>query len=162
MTRKLWFWPALVVALLGAVVVADAVMIWVAVSDPSFAVEEDYYPRAVAWDETMAARRRSDALGWSVRWALAPQAPGAGGTEVTAILVDRSGAPVEGARVTLETFHNARAATVLRAELRAIGDGRYAAVLPMRRPGLWEMRLDARRGDDRLVDVATEELPGAR
>ena len=37
--RKGWYWPWILVALMGVVVVPNAILIWVATSDPSFAVE---------------------------------------------------------------------------------------------------------------------------
>ena len=47
MMRKPWFWPAMIVGLLLLAVGANVGLMIVASSDPSFAVEEDYYDKAV-------------------------------------------------------------------------------------------------------------------
>ena len=70
--RKGWLWPVLVVGLLLVSVTANLVILFVATNDPSFAVEKDYYTKAVNWDEKRAQDARNLALGWNVDLAAVP------------------------------------------------------------------------------------------
>ncbi len=151
-------WPFFVAALLAIPVVIDIGVILFVGSDPSFAVEPQYYQKAVAWDDELAQRRANDALGWKVHVALRS---GPGETRLEVQLVDRDGVPVRDATLTAQTFHVARASRVLPVSFdAAAADRGYVAVVPMRRPGLWEVRLEIRRGADRFTRVERVELFG--
>ena len=153
---KGWYWPLLIVVLSAIILIPNAILVYLATTDPSFAVEEDYYRKALAWDETMDQRRRNEALGWTVEVAFAPGDPGR--VEVRADISDRDGRAVDGATVDVATFHNARAARILTATMIPGDDGGYVASLPMRRPGLWELRFEIIRGDARFTHTAVREL----
>lgn len=139
-------WPAVIVGALAIHATAWLTVAWVANSDPSYAVEEDYYRKAVEWDAGRAELAASDALGWQLTYHVEP-GPGPAEATVHATLSDRDGAPLDGAALALETFHNARAGDILRADLTPAGDGAYSARLPMQRPGVWELRFTADRGE---------------
>jgi nitrogen fixation protein FixH len=145
---RLWPW-----ALGSVLAVTMAGNIWVmrlAGADASFAVEPDYYRKAVDWDSTMAQSGRNTALGWDLDAKLAP--PGADGhSRVTVVLRDVDGAPLDDAVIRLEATHNAQARRVLEATLQATGDGTYHALLPDARRGIWELRFEATRGADRFT-----------
>jgi nitrogen fixation protein FixH len=153
-------WPLLIVGLLALQVALGAFFVWRAVSDPSFAVEEDYYEKAVQWDAHREQAARNRDLGWVLTETVVP--PPAAGTDATlqVSIHDAEGGPVAGARVHVEAFHNVRAGRVLRADLEEIEPGRYAAPLPMRRPGLWEVRTAADRGGDHFTHVGRLHLGG--
>lgn len=150
--RKDRVWPTIVVALLGGNLALGAVLIRVANADPHFAVEPDYYRRAVDWDSTRAQAARNAALGWT--WT--PSLGAVRGDRVPMMLAitTRDGTPVDGATVTVEARAVAHASDVLVDTLAARGAGWYGTALPMRRTGLWEFRLRATRGET----VATTEL----
>lgn len=141
-------WPAAIVVVLLVTVVANGVLLWAASHGDAPAIEPDYYRRAVAWDSTLAARRASAALGWTADAALGPVGRGGGEVEVTLAMAD--GAPVEGAAVRVTAIHNARGGRIVEGALAAAGGGRYAAVLPLARPGRWELRIAAVRGAERF------------
>lgn len=145
---RLWPW-----ALGSVLAVTMAGNIWVmrlAGSDTSFAVEPDYYRKAVDWDSTMAQSGRNTALGWDLDVQLAP--PGAdGSSRVNVALRDADGAPLEDAVIQVEATHNAQASRVLEATLEARGDGTYHALLPDAHRGIWELRFEATRGGDRFT-----------
>src|SRR5512136_3054494 len=115
--KRGWYWPFLLVGLLAAGVGANVYFLARAVGDPSFAVEPDYYAKAVAWDAHQAQARENADLGWSVTIDVAPADLATGRARVVAKLVDRDGRAVPGASVGLEAFHNARAADVRKATL---------------------------------------------
>lgn len=155
-----WLWPATIVGLLAASATANVAFVIVATGDASFAVERDYYRKALEWDATRAQEARNAVLGWRLRADLVPAREGRA-MELRAWLTSADGAPIEGATVTAEVFHNARAAQVTTAPLAARGGGMYGTVLPVARPGLWELRFTVM--SNRRVFTATmiEELAAA-
>jgi nitrogen fixation protein FixH len=148
------------VALLAASAGANIALVVITSRDTSFAVEPNYYAKALAWDQTMAQQARSEALGWSLGLRVDP-ADARGRKTVTVRLADRAGAPIEGAEVAVEVFHNARASRILSAALSPEGQG-YVAVMPIDRPGLWEFRLRVTRGPEVFVATLTRDVTEGR
>lgn len=143
-------WPALIIGLLLSNAVFCAVTAYFATSDPSFAVEPDAYQKGLAWNEQVAARRASDALGWSIDLAIGePDEIGRRAIQLT--LADRDGAAIEGLAVEGTIFHQARAANRLPLTFAPTEPGRYTVVAPLRRDGWWQFELNAQRGDDRFI-----------
>lgn len=160
--KKLHLFPGIVFGLLGLNGAIVGVTLYLAHSDASFAVEPDYYQKALTWDETAAKLERSIALGWTA--AVEAGDPGAPGRHVSVRLTDSAGAPIDGAAVSLVAFHNARAAEQIRCELPSAGTERpgvYTAQIPADRAGLWEFRITAARGGDEFAAVVRMELSGA-
>ena len=127
--------------------------IWVALiasKDEAFAVEPDYYQKAVHFDDEMALRAESQRLGWHVTPTLDLGTPGKAGA-VAATLTDSAGTPIRGATVQLLAMHNARASHQLTATLAESGDGVYRAPLDAERPGEWELRFTVSKGKDRFA-----------
>jgi nitrogen fixation protein FixH len=142
-------WPLGVVAALALTVGANLWVLHLAGDRDAAVVEPDYYRKALAWDSTLAQQARDRALGWRVAADLGPLARD-GRARVAVRLLDRDGHAVRAAAVALEAVHNLDAARPRRATLAPDGDG-YAAEVPLGRPGLWELRLDVRRGADHFV-----------
>jgi nitrogen fixation protein FixH len=153
-----WQWPLLIVALLVGGAGANLGLMLAATGDASFAVEPDYYQKALHWDETMAQEARNAALGWTIA-VVFERAAQPGAVKLTARVDDRTGHAIEGAHVAVEAFHSARARRVLRATLTAAAAGRYSATLPLDRPGLWELRLRVERGDQVFTKTLVQDLP---
>jgi nitrogen fixation protein FixH len=158
MTGKGWYWPLVIVGLLLGSIVANLGLMVLASNDRSFAVEKDYYRKALAWDETMAQERRNAELGWSLEATLAPAAGSTHHARLDVTVRDASARPIEGARVTVEALQSARASQVFPATLSPRGDGRYAATLPSSRHGLWELRFRIERGGDIFTAVVARDL----
>lgn len=154
-----WIWPAIVIGLLSMQVGICGVSVYLATADRSFAIEPDYYRKAVAWDQTRAAQRAGATLGWRMRLTVEPQCDEFGRRLVELSLVDSAGAAVEGAQVEAIAFHHARANERQRIELPSQGGGRFAATAPLRRAGLWEFRVRAQRGSDILEETMLLDLP---
>lgn len=147
-------WPWVPVALLGAMVTGLGVMASIAVNDSGFALERDYYAKAVAYDEEIAQRAQNARLGWSLTVTAAAAQP-ATPSRVEVRLGDGQD-KLERARVRVEALRNAAAGRVLEAELRETEPGRYAADLPLRRGGLWDFRFTVTRDGARFTK--TERL----
>jgi nitrogen fixation protein FixH len=147
--RRHFAWPVAITLVLAVFVGWNVWLIRVATRDPSFAVEEDYYQRALRWDDELAQRRRNDALGWRLLPSLSVIAPDSGAMLV--VRLDDRARPVDGARVTVRALHIARSAEPLDAVLQASGPGLYQTRLALRRPGIWELRFDVTRAGERFT-----------
>lgn len=150
------FWIGLVIALLGGNALAMGVLIAKS-GDPSSRVMPDYYQRAVAWDDTVAALQASDELGWTVESRLIATAPGRARLIVT--IRDVAGAPVGGAGVDAEVRHRSRGEGVALALVER-DRGRYEADLAAPGIGLHVVGVRARSGNDHYTGQATVELEG--
>jgi len=141
-------WPLIIAGALAVHALAWVAVAYLATSNPTYAVEEDYYQKALAWDASQAQAARSAALGWQVEPTIErAELPGSEPVILLAI-TDRSGEPLEGATVSLEAFHNSRADRILRVVLESSSAGLYRAQLPMHQNGQWELRLAVTRGED--------------
>jgi nitrogen fixation protein FixH len=148
-------WPVIIVALLLGNVTAVMVLIGSSRAGESHHVVPDYYEKAVAWDQTMAQERANLDLGWSVE-----VTPGTGG-ELVLTVRDRAGAPVEGATIQIDGFHRANASSIVRALAADRGEGRYVALLPIARAGLWQLELTATRGPAVFTRTLVRDLAPA-
>jgi len=156
-------WPAAMIAVLALTVLANVAVLRLAHDPDAAIVEPDAYPKAVAWDSTAARRDASDALGWRATATIDPIAgTGAAARAVVRVhIVDRAGRPVDGARVMVEAIHNRERRRPF-ATLSGCGDGAYDASLPLPRAGLWELRVNAERGDERFTtSLRTDAVQGA-
>jgi nitrogen fixation protein FixH len=160
-TGKLWAWApgALLAALLGT----QLTVLHFVLEDPSFALEPDYYRKAVAWDTQRALERQSQALGWHAEIAAQPGLPAPPGLqprglELRVQLLDAQHGPLDGAAVHVQGFANARAARVFEVTLRETSAGTYTAEIPSSVLGLWEFRLEATRGADRFAEVLRKNV----
>lgn len=156
--KKGWYWPwAIGLGLFVGSVVPSFFLVYFSINDPSFAVEDDYYRKALDWDQTMEQMRVNKALGWSLDLDL-ERVAGDDGTRALGLRVlDDQGNALQGCRVSMLYFHNARAQ--MRFEETVAGEGPvYETRLPMQRPGIWEMRFTVQRGDATYTETLTREL----
>lgn len=150
-------WALLPVGILGAMFVGWGVMIAMALDDPGFGVEPDYYEKAVHFDDLRALERESKQLGWSLEFESALDGDRA---RLVLTLADRTGAGIDGARVSAQAFHNAHSSDLRALVFTPRGSGKYEAWLPRPRAGLWEYRLEATRGSERYRSVVRGDLGG--
>lgn len=155
-TPSRWRWAP--VLLLGSLLSGLGSMVFIATSDPSFAVEPEYYQKALDWDRERDQQATNARLGYRLSVHVQEQkAPGAA-RDLVLRLEDATGKPIRGAHVEVSAFHNARAAEIVRAKLVETSPGSYVQRLPLQRPGLWELRIVARRSGVRFTHVARIEL----
>jgi len=155
MKRGTW-WPIGISVVLATTVAANIWVAKIASDDPSFAIEQDYYRKAITWDSTLAQGRENVQLGWRLTPALAV-VPQTGKAELRATLTDSAGVPITGAVVKVSALPVARATEIHEATLAALGAGEYAAELVAQRHGQWELRFDVRAGSAHFTDVARVE-----
>lgn len=152
-------WPIGIVVILATSVLGNLAFMRLANSDPSFAVEPDYYTRAVAFDTTMQETRLSNALGWTATASIDSVHENQGIVRLK--LHDQTNTPVVVDSVRVAAFFNGRANDVTRTMLTvdtSRGRGSYSARIPITHVGQWQLHIDARRGAEHFVTSMRTEV----
>jgi nitrogen fixation protein FixH len=139
-------WPLGVVGILLMTFSANAVLLFQATRPDAAAPIEDYYARSLRWDETLALRESSRALGWTAAWDLpagpeyAPSMP----RPVDLSLTDREGLPLRGIRGTLTALRPSDPSLTEQAQLTELphAPGVYRCLLRFPVDGVWEIQAD--------------------
>lgn len=159
------WWPAMIVGLILLNACIVAVTVVCATRDASFAIEPDYYQKAVTWDRSARERDKGVALGWGVTVERVEPRAGAGSPLLRVSLTGPStaerGAPLDGAEVRCEAFAQSRSGERFNVFATGVGGGVYEAEVPLERGGVWEVRLRVRRGPDTATFVRSLLVPGA-
>lgn len=150
-----WQWPMLVVFLLSIPVVSHMYLIWKVTHDPTFAIESDYYKKALGWDATMAQARTNTQLGWHA--AVTPVAAG-DGTDLSVVVEDAAGQPVKVDSLHVEGFFLARSSDQQKGDAALGPDARWHVRLALPHAGLHEVRLTAKRGGDTFTSTHRLDL----
>jgi len=150
-------WPIGVIVVLAATVTTNMLLMYVAGHDASFAIEPNYYAKAVTWDSTLAAETRSRALGWTLTPMMRIE-DGTHSSRLTLRLTDRSGAPIHGATLHVAALFVGDANDVSNATCTETAPGIYETTLPVRHLGLWELRVSATLGAAHFSHVARLEV----
>jgi hypothetical protein len=154
-------WPWVPAGLLASMLAGLGSMAVIASRDPGFALERDYYAKAVHYDREIEQRARNARLGWSVVSTVGAAVPGSP-TRLDVQVRGRSGFE-QGARVSVQALRNASASLVLEARCEESAPGRYHADLPLGHAGLWEFRFVVERGSDRFTEIVRHDVTdGAR
>lgn len=169
--REKLVWPGMVFGLISISVTLMSITLFLAVTDKSFGVEENYYAKAVSWDESAADLAASEALGWSAGVQLSPELDLSGKRGVMVTLTDANGDAVESTVSPVFAFHHARRNEPVEFDLVRIARGRFSAGAPLERDGLWQLRLRFTSGHDVFLhtldlsthpDLLADEVPGGR
>lgn len=150
-------WAFVPVGMIGLTLLGLGFMAHLATDDPSFAVERDYYKKAVAWDDTAAQARQNARLGWQVDFEVAPRGSE---LELRVLPKDARGARLRDASVAVEAFANARAANVVSTTLTPNGERGLSGKLPLVHAGIWEFRLVVEADGKRFTQVLRREISG--
>jgi nitrogen fixation protein FixH len=115
----------------------------IAVRDPSFATEENYYQKAIHWDQVQAQAGENQRLGYRV--VAAPSLPldAQRHVRLELALQDRLGQPIRGASLTAQAFANAYSAELRQVRFQEAAPGVYTAELVAQHAGLWVFRVTA-------------------
>lgn len=160
MTLGARVWPWVPAGLLACMLTGLGTMATIAARDPGFALERDYYTKAVAYDRVIAQRGENARLGWLLETELGEAV--AGQRTPFRLKVRNAEGPVAGARVSVEALRNATAQTPVDAMLVEHTPGEYAGNLPLGRGGLWELRLTVERGAERFTAVERRDVSERR
>ncbi|MDH3229789.1 MAG: FixH family protein [Alphaproteobacteria bacterium] len=137
MPRDRWI-PWLIVAFFGIVVLANGVMVYLAVSSFTGLQTEGPYLRGLAYNRVLEAERAERALDWSVTVEFRPTGDRRG--RIVARAQDAAGAPLVGAAVTARLVRPTQAGYDMQVTLAAESGGTYAADVELPLSGLWEIR----------------------
>lgn len=148
-TGRAWLWPLGVVGVLAVSLTVCGITVIAAVSDPGYAIEDDYYEKAVHWDRQRVLEAASDALGWEAGVDFDLNA-----STVAVTLTDDEGQPIEGAIVRATAFHHARRGLAQDITFSTDGQGRYVAALDRPREGQWQIRIRATRAADTFLHTS--------
>ena len=150
-------WPIGIVAILATTIGVNIAVMRIAGNDPSFAVEPDYYRKAVAYDSTMAQAESNRALGWSAVASIIGTEEGR--PQLLVRLADSAGVSIDDAAVSVVAMYVARAASPDTLTLEFVRNGEYAGILNDAHAGQWEVRVTAQRGAERFTSVLRTESP---
>jgi nitrogen fixation protein FixH len=154
-----WVWPVFATLLLVAGLIAGGIMLFVSWNHPSLQVDTAYYDQAVHYDKYKAQRKASAELGWQAALQVERVVSiGVKEVQVTITLLDRDGLPVEDAEVAVAAFHLAHAGDIYRQFLPETGPGEYGARMRLRKIGIWEFQLLAKRDQELFTTVLSREF----
>lgn len=155
--KKAIFWMLFPVLLLVTSVSGWLFMVSIAVDDPGFAVEPDYYKKAANYDAVIDQRVENSRLGY--RLAVESFAiSGPGEARLVLRAEDRLGVSLADAAVAVIAMPIARAFDVQELSLQRAEDGSFEATLLRPRAGLWEMRVTVEHGGRVFTEVLRPEL----
>jgi len=152
-TRCGTFWAWVPAMLLSSMLLGLGTMAYIAIDDPSFALEPNYYDKAVHWDRSQAEARSSQALGLRLTLLGPPSLSAQGDIELVLDIRDREDLPLQDAAVQVEAFPNAYATRIQQISLQEASPGVYRAKLSQGVRGLWELRLSVSQGAARFHQV---------
>lgn len=134
------FWMLVPVVLLVTSVGGWLLMVSMAVDDPGFAVEPDYYKKASNYDAVIDQRAENSRLSYAVE-VVSFALTGERSAHLIVSVRDADGMPLSEARVTALALPVARAFDVQELLLRHRDAGVFEANLQRPRAGLWEVRV---------------------
>jgi nitrogen fixation protein FixH len=127
-----------------------------AASDPSFAVEDDYYQKALDWDKQQEQEGLNADLGWRVEIRTEPRPDGR--TDLGVRLTDRQNEPILYARVSAQIFAISRSDRRQQSSFSEIGDGWYTSPFAMNRSGRWEIRMVAKHDEQTFTHDVVKHI----
>ncbi len=148
-------WPMYLVGLLLLSMCAQGIMVFFATRPDAPRPLQGYYERAQAWDEDQAVRDASRQLGWTVAVDVPAGAETLAGAPrpIDVVVHDRDGRPVSGLTADVLAIRPADGRLNVRARLVELPQepGRYRALVALGAAGVWDIGVDATRGDTRFV-----------
>jgi len=139
--RRLYPW--LFVAFFVVVAAVNGIMIAVALDTFTGVTTAHPYEEGVAYNQTIAAARAQEKLGWQV--AIDFAAADRGSARLAVTVRDRDGKPLTGAALTGRFIRPTREGFDSEVTLNETGAGRYEAASPLALPGQWDVVVTATR-----------------
>ena len=156
-TGKSW-WMWVPVGLLLASTLGVGSLAMIAIRDPNFALEPNYYDKALHWDKTQAQAADNQRLGYRVEVAPRIAADAQGNATLSVRVADANGSAALGATVRATAFANAFAQDIRSLDLQPTGQGTYSAKLRAGHLGLWEFRLVVSSGSDQITSTLRSDV----
>jgi nitrogen fixation protein FixH len=109
-------------------------------------VTTDSYKKGLAYQEAIDAEKREEALGWSVD--LSVDHPQPKRADVLIQVTDDQGQPLDADRVRVGFVRPTQEGYDSLHTLTALGGGKFAKSVQLPLKGLWELRIEAEKGQD--------------
>lgn len=138
-------------AFFGVIAAVNGGMIYFAVSTFSGIETENAYLRGLAYNETLQAAERQEALGWTVSFQ--PRQLEGRQVALEASFRDRHGRPLDELEVQVGLSRPTHQGYDHDLVLAASGGGRYSADAALPLAGQWDLRLRAQRGGKALYST---------
>ncbi len=152
--------PWTFVGLFGVFLVANVIMIWIALTSWTGLTTAASYDKGLAYNRELAALEAQREQGWEVSIGFDPAGLVASGPGVGVKLVDREGAAITDATVVVTLMRRTSTAYDQTLTLGHIGDGRYHADADLDGGGRWQARaVITREGSARHVATRTFVVP---
>jgi hypothetical protein len=154
-------WAFVPVALLLTSALGVGSMAIIAVRDPHFATEPDYYQKAIGWDRTQAQAATNQRLGYLVELPAVVRFDAQGHATLELTLSDRHHQRVPGAELAAEAFANAYSGRLVGVRFEERSPGLYRAELTVNHPGQWVFQIVGSVGGERFTtDVRADLVAG--
>ncbi len=151
-SKRSWF-PWLVIGLLSAHVAGMVLAVIIATGDHSFVALPDFYSKAVKWDQSQEAARKSDALNWKRTFTLSK--PDARGNRTVSVrFTDAKQASLPGLKVTAIVYPELLQTKTIDLSFSEDADGNYSAVFTPTHAGPIVVELRASRNDETFLSKA--------
>ena len=136
-------WPLFIVGFLALGITWSISVVVASQSDGGAAVIDNYYEKAVAWDNEASLRAYSNQQGWR----LAIDRIDANPPRLVILITSTDGTPATGLAGTLKALRPQKSSPVLQRALTESIDtpGQYSVPFSEFTPGLWDFAIDARR-----------------
>ena len=138
--------PGCFFAMFFVIFAANATMIGMALGSWRGLVTTDAYNKGVAYQQAIEAEQREQALGWSVD--LSVDSPQPKRADVLVSVTDDQGQPLAADRVRVGFVRPTQEGYDSLHTLTALGGGKFAKSVKLPLKGLWELRIEAKKGAD--------------
>ena len=146
--RGSWI-PWIFVAGFGIVLVANAIMVYIAASTWTGIAVNRSYDKGLHYNRNLEAATRMEALGWDAAIETELTAERTGTVRVA--LTENGGDPLYRADVVVEFERPTHEGYDFVVPLESVGSGLYSAAFAAPLDGLWDLRLIVTRGADLFV-----------
>lgn len=140
-----WF-PWGLGGVMAAVVAVNLILTYFAFSSSTGLVSKHPFTEGNGYNDILQAGAHQDALGWKSK--LVFTAIGAQQGVIAVNFRDGAGKPLSGLAVTAHIIRPVEPLPAESLRLSETAAGHYEAAAAMSRPGQWDVRIAARRGDD--------------
>jgi len=151
--------PWIFVAAFGVVIAVNAIMIYFALSTFTGVAVETPYQRGLEYNKVLAAQAKQDSLGWAFEaaWRTNGDDPRQG--EIRLRVSGGDGRGISGLAIDGTAHRPVEKRIPIELAFVAIGDGNYAAPVRFEAQGNWDLRLEARKGDERSIVIKRLFVP---
>lgn len=143
-------WILAWLGVIGVFLLVNLIFIVYAFTSSPGLVTEDYYDKGQAYEQNMLKLRAAQqALGWETKLATPETIVVERADTYRFSAVDSRGVPVMDAEVTLVAYRPSDAAADITLPLTQVAPGQYQGQLSLPLPGIWDINVTVKDGDNR-------------